>query len=333
MGFKFRKSVKIAPGVRMNLGTKGASVSFGGKGFRKTYSTSGRKTTTVGIPGTGLSYSKSTSTKKSSSTRSKKATSTSTKKQPYTANASAVQNHACEPAIPQYKEDIYNSRSIGFFVISVPSLLVSLCLALAKPVGLLFVAISLFLLWMGFVNKKLAHKAKIEEEPIRLARNAELLEWQNAICEDKSEQLIMSVKQLEVATEQAVSNDIRIFDDCSNILNKTTNPSVFFSRLSLTEEKLLHLCSLEKYLEKMSSIAMDQKPSELYNQFLAKKERCVCDFIYRYYWTVKDKAETLKTEKGKQNQYKKFYDSLQPYSDQISEKNKGYIEAMYQQKI
>lgn len=59
MGFRFRKSVKIAPGVRMNFGKKGVGMSFGGKGARYSISSTGRRTTTVGIPGTGLSYSTS----------------------------------------------------------------------------------------------------------------------------------------------------------------------------------------------------------------------------------------------------------------------------------
>lgn len=54
MGMRFRKSKKIAPGVRLNLSAKSASISIGPKGFKKTFSTSGRVTTTVGIPGTGL---------------------------------------------------------------------------------------------------------------------------------------------------------------------------------------------------------------------------------------------------------------------------------------
>lgn len=57
MGFRFRKSVKIAPGVRVNLGKKSSSVSFGGKGVSHTVSSTGRRTTSVGIPGTGVSYS------------------------------------------------------------------------------------------------------------------------------------------------------------------------------------------------------------------------------------------------------------------------------------
>ena len=74
MGFRFRKSVKIAPGVRLNIGKKSVGISAGIKGARVSVNSSGRKTTTVGLPGTGLSYSKTekiggskTSTRSSSS--------------------------------------------------------------------------------------------------------------------------------------------------------------------------------------------------------------------------------------------------------------------------
>lgn len=54
--FRFRKSVKIAPGVKLNLNKKSTSLTFGGKGFHYTTSSSGKRTTSFGIPGTGLSY-------------------------------------------------------------------------------------------------------------------------------------------------------------------------------------------------------------------------------------------------------------------------------------
>jgi hypothetical protein len=57
MGFNFRKSLKIAPGVRLNITKKGiSSVSLGSKGARVNLGKKGTRTT-VGVPGTGLSYS------------------------------------------------------------------------------------------------------------------------------------------------------------------------------------------------------------------------------------------------------------------------------------
>ena len=59
MGFRFRKSFKIAPGVKVNFNKKSTGVTFGGKGFHYTVNSKGKRTKTVGIPGTGLSYSTS----------------------------------------------------------------------------------------------------------------------------------------------------------------------------------------------------------------------------------------------------------------------------------
>ncbi|NLY18333.1 MAG: DUF4236 domain-containing protein [Clostridiaceae bacterium] len=58
MGLRVRKSIQICKGVRLNLGSTGASFSFGTKGLRHTIHTSGRRTTSIGIPGTGISYVK-----------------------------------------------------------------------------------------------------------------------------------------------------------------------------------------------------------------------------------------------------------------------------------
>lgn len=66
MAFRFRRSIRVAPGVRINLGKKSASVSIGRKGMRFTQSTTGRSTRTLGIPGTGMSWTSSSSPKRTS---------------------------------------------------------------------------------------------------------------------------------------------------------------------------------------------------------------------------------------------------------------------------
>jgi hypothetical protein len=55
MGFRFRRSVRILPGVRINLSGSGASVSLGARGFHYTIGPKGTRVT-AGIPGTGLSW-------------------------------------------------------------------------------------------------------------------------------------------------------------------------------------------------------------------------------------------------------------------------------------
>lgn len=68
MGFRFRKSVKIMPGVRLNFSKSGVSTSVGGRGATVNFSKRGTRTT-IGIPGTGLSYSSFTSSSASGGRR------------------------------------------------------------------------------------------------------------------------------------------------------------------------------------------------------------------------------------------------------------------------
>lgn len=56
MGVRFRKSFRIAKGVRLNVSKSGVSASFGGRGFSTSIGKRGTRVN-VGIPGTGLSYS------------------------------------------------------------------------------------------------------------------------------------------------------------------------------------------------------------------------------------------------------------------------------------
>ena len=56
MGWNFRRSTKIAPGVRLNFSKKGVGVSLGPRGSKISISPGKRITSNIGIPGTGLRY-------------------------------------------------------------------------------------------------------------------------------------------------------------------------------------------------------------------------------------------------------------------------------------
>ena len=63
MGFNFRKSINLGGGLKLNLGKNSVGISAGVKGARVSVNSKGRKSATLSIPGTGISYTK-TSTKK-----------------------------------------------------------------------------------------------------------------------------------------------------------------------------------------------------------------------------------------------------------------------------
>ncbi len=64
MGLTFRKSISLCKGVKLNLGKKSASISVGRKGIHQSFSTTGKTTTSLSIPGTGVGYTKSFNLKK-----------------------------------------------------------------------------------------------------------------------------------------------------------------------------------------------------------------------------------------------------------------------------
>ena len=66
MGIRFRKSLKLAPGVKLNLNKKSTSVTLGGKGVHYTVSSTGKHTKSFGIPGSGIYYTETTSKKQNS---------------------------------------------------------------------------------------------------------------------------------------------------------------------------------------------------------------------------------------------------------------------------
>ena len=59
MSIRFRKSINLGGGLKLNLNKKSAGLSFGSKGARFSMNSDGRKTTSIGIPGTGIYWTKS----------------------------------------------------------------------------------------------------------------------------------------------------------------------------------------------------------------------------------------------------------------------------------
>lgn len=79
MGLRFRKSIKLAPGVKLNLGKKSAGISFGGKYGGVSFNSRSGSRARVSVPGTGISYT--TSGNRSSKKRSYKSSSYSKQKE------------------------------------------------------------------------------------------------------------------------------------------------------------------------------------------------------------------------------------------------------------
>lgn len=58
MAFKFRRTLKIAPGLRLNLTHRGVSARVGTKGAGYTVNANGQQHISAGLPGSGVHISK-----------------------------------------------------------------------------------------------------------------------------------------------------------------------------------------------------------------------------------------------------------------------------------
>lgn len=51
MPLTFRKSLRILPGIRLNLNKRSWSITLGGRGLHETISSTGQRTTSADLPG------------------------------------------------------------------------------------------------------------------------------------------------------------------------------------------------------------------------------------------------------------------------------------------
>jgi hypothetical protein len=135
MGMRFKKSINLGGGTRINISKSGIGGSVGTKGFRYTQKANGGTRTTASIPGTGLSYVKD-SNKRSSGT-------------------------------PAAANELGWSR-VGAFVMlicAIPIILLGLLLAIAAPaLGLGFAAFGVVLLIIRKVLKNRINRLLEESE-------------------------------------------------------------------------------------------------------------------------------------------------------------------------
>jgi len=63
---RFRRTIKLAPGVRVNVNKRSVGISAGARGARVSVNSDGRSTRSVGVPGSGLYYRSQTGPRRSS---------------------------------------------------------------------------------------------------------------------------------------------------------------------------------------------------------------------------------------------------------------------------
>lgn len=119
-----------------------------------------------------------------------------------------------------------------------------------------------------------------------------------------------------INSDTLIDDRQRIVDDCMRLISSTTNSDVFFSRYDL----------LLKTLSDMGEYVMLGR----YNDY---KQSNIESFIVRSYNNALIKADGMKTEKGKCNQFRKAYDDIMKHSSELSDHNLELVEQKFSSKM
>lgn len=120
-------------------------------------------------------------------------------------------------------------------------------------------------------------------------------------------------KRIDVAS---LNRDLEILNDCAELIESTVNPEVFFARYDLYMEKLSILSDAQSVrLVKVKGDDLVAKYKEMNTE--EKRISTINEFIDRFWKSTCIKADNLKTEKGKNNRYQKFLDSLSEYNEKM----------------
>ena len=161
--------------------------------------------------------------------------------------------------------------------------------------------------------------------PPKVKRNKKtLFAWQQLIVVDSPSRLVFNEKSSTEHTQPIVHRDFEIVTDCQNLIQTTANPNVFFARLDLLYERLAHLIQLEPYYR-----FQPQLPSDILLQSCQRENASVKAFLERYFYKTSEKANGLKTEKAKLNQFEKYKETLDSFSNRISKDNYEYALTLY----
>lgn len=114
----------------------------------------------------------------------------------------------------------------------------------------------------------------------------------------------------------ALQRDLEIANDCAQLIENTVNPETFFSRYDLYMEKLATLAEAQashrvkvkgdNLVQKYERMKTDEQIVETINAFIDRMWTDTCQ-----------KAEKLKTEKGKENKFNKFIEILSSYNEHM----------------
>ena len=134
-------------------------------------------------------------------------------------------------------------------------------------------------------------------------------------------------RKMKAAAEMMAPQWLKIMIESRDIVNRTTEPDVFFSRYDTVKEKAEQLASISKYVFK------GMKPAEVLRRVTEQEDAATRDMVLRCFQKAVLNAEKLKTEKGKLGQFEKFQSSLEPYFFRMSDENARLVQDLHDEAL
>lgn len=132
----------------------------------------------------------------------------------------------------------------------------------------------------------------------------------------------------KAAAEMMAPQWMKILVESRDIVNRTTEPDVFFSRYDTVKERAEQLASISKYVK-----FKGMKPAEVLRQVTEQEDAATRDMVLRCFQKAMLNAEKLKTEKGKLGQFEKFQSSLEPYFFRMSDENARLVQDLHDEAL
>lgn len=174
---------------------------------------------------------------------------------------------------------------------------------------------------MGFFAKMIQAQLKANLQEAKKKQQA-------AAREQKGKQELAN-KIKEQAREQS-KQWLKIVNDCADLVNTTKKPDVFFNRYNLMLEYLEKLAGLEctGIFENFKEL-----PSATFLRIEAQFPAATNDFIDRSFSEAQEKAEALKTEKGKANAMQRYFDNMEQYIIHMDGESIEYLDNLKQKHL
>lgn len=155
MGLRFRKSINLGGGFRVNLSKSGVGYSWGGKGYRVTKTAKGKTRTTASVPGTGISYTQEFGGKKKNGTSGHSASPAHQQNVPVVDNnhydTQEIKNADAKTLVSEGLEEMLTSanKALGLWKLNKAAFWVSFILGFGFPLFfLLTVACAVFYFYL-----------------------------------------------------------------------------------------------------------------------------------------------------------------------------------------